>query len=106
MCEFCVGSLFLLCGSWWPFLVGNHLAEKERIGCFTLIVLWPSVLCFVVAVVPLPYHQVPCDGLQSMIVAFTGNIHSLFHNVHLMIYGNNHGKRNRPRHEISNSLTF
>ena len=68
--------------------------------------LWLSVLCFVVAVLPLPHHQMPYVGLQSMIVAFPGNIHSLFHNVHLMIYGSNHGKRNRPRHEISNSLTF
>ena len=27
------------------FPVTNHLAEEERAGCFTLIVLWLSVLC-------------------------------------------------------------
>ena len=32
-------------GSWCPFYFSNHLAEEERAGNFTLIVLWLSVFC-------------------------------------------------------------
>ena len=30
---------------WCRFWFRNHLAEEERVGCFTLIVLWLSVFC-------------------------------------------------------------
>ena len=30
---------------WCPFTFSNHLTEEEKIGWFTLIVIWLSVLC-------------------------------------------------------------
>ena len=30
---------------WCRIWFSNHLAEEERVGCFTLIVLWLSVFC-------------------------------------------------------------
>ena len=68
MLLLCVGSLcvgFLFSGVVLSVLssFSNHLVEKERAGCFTLIVLWLSVFC----VLFLPVREV---GLQSVLVAF------------------------------------
>ena len=38
----CVFGVSLFCGVV-PVVVSCHLAEEERAGCFTLIVLWISV---------------------------------------------------------------
>ena len=59
-----VGSLF--CG-----VVNDvrcSLAEEERAGCFTLILLWLSVIS----------ASVSCAGLQSVTVAFPGHAHLPF----------------------------
>ena len=55
-------------GSWCPFYLNNHLAEVERAGCFTLIVLWLSVFLTVTWV-----------SLQSVTASFPGHTHLLIY---------------------------
>ena len=59
----CGGSVLvfvLLCTTMWPFKFFNHFDEKERVGCFALIVFLTWV------------------GLQCVIVAFSGHTYLLF----------------------------
>ena len=58
--------LVLLCSTKCPFELCNHLAEEERAGCFTLIVL----LCHLTVIVLSLFLMVPWVGLQCVIVAF------------------------------------
>ena len=62
------GPCFVL----WLFV--PFLAEEERAGYFTLIVLWLSVFCISYYL----FLTVPWDGLHFLIVGFPGLTHLLF----------------------------
>ena len=55
-------------------LVGNHLEEEEKAGCFAFIVL--QMYCFFKCYVTLPHSTV--GWLQRVIVVFPDHTHLLF----------------------------